>query len=713
MSDRSGTATQAPYPDNSSSRGSRISLRGLLWGLVLALVLPAIVVAGAGLYSVYQAERQTTDLRVQEIVRAMTLSLDREIEKTEVALKILASSPLIRSGDFAAFYQQAQDADLAQPNWIALIETGGKILLNTRVPYGTPLPDSSRLDTIRRIQQTRRAELSELSVRPATEQPLVTLDVPVFVDDTVVYILSMAIGPEVFQKLIQDQRIVDGWSGTILDQSGKVVARSRALEQFVGQYARPGLRQAIADSPEGHVESVTLDGIPVRTYFNRSQVYGWSVVIGLPASETAAALRRPILWLLVLAGVLIAGIMLAAILSRSIARPVDQLVTAAQALGRGERISGGSTRVLEFDAIESALAEASTAIRSQKEAREEVLAHVAESEARLRLALNAGDLGSWEYTPSTGEFLTSPACRANFDLRADEFFTYADLVAAIHPDDRAKQAAAVAQAMRDRTDLHVEYRVIWPDRSEHWIRASGRTRIGTDGLLSMVGVSQDITERREADDRQALLVHELNHRVKNTLATVQSVAAMTRRAAEAGDPHAWDAFMGRLQGLAKTHDLLTNTSWNGALLQDVLKSELDPYQDPLRQRIRLRGPQVNLQPSAVLALGLAVHELATNAVKYGSLSNHDGRLTVMWAVTTGPGPALLLVEWVETGGPRVKKPDRQGFGTKLIQRGLAQQLGGEIKLDFSPSGVRCVITFPLESVAVALETEEDEKRYAS
>jgi two-component sensor histidine kinase len=716
MTDRNRTApaTKAAHPGGSAFAKSRASLRQVLLGLVLAIAVPAMIVAGAGLYSVYQAERHATDLRVQEITRAMTLSLDREIEKTEIALRVLAASPHIRGGDFAAFDRQVRDAGLTEPAWIALIDTRGKVLLNTRVPYGTSLPDSNRLDSIRRIEQTRRAELSEVAVRPATEQPLVTLDVPVIIGERVAYVLSAAIRPDVFQQLIQDQGIADGWNGAVLDQGGKIVARSRSPEQFIGQTARPGLLQAIAASPEGHVESVTLEGIPVRTYFNRSQAYGWSFVIGLPAAETAAALRRPLNWLLILAGVLITGGILAAALSRSISRPVDQLVAAAQALGRGERIAETPTRILEFDAIQRAFGEASEAIRSQKETREVVLAHVAESEARLRLALNAGDLGSWEYTPATGEFLTSPACRTNFGRSADAPFTYGDLVASIHPDDRQKQAEAVAAAMANRTDLHVEYRVIWPDRSEHWIRVSGRTRIGPDGALSMVGVSQDITGRHRAEERQALLLHELNHRVKNTLATVQSVASMTRRSAEAGDPAAWDAFMGRLQGLAHTHDLLTSTSWNGALLEDVLRSELEPYQDPLRQRIRLRGPQINLQPGAVLALGLAVHELATNAAKYGSLSVPDGRLSVMWAVTSGQGPALLLVEWAESGGPRVKKPERQGFGTRLIQRGLAQQLGGDIKLDFAPAGIRCVITFPIESVAVATDAEnEDERRYAS
>jgi two-component sensor histidine kinase/PAS domain-containing protein len=462
------------------------------------------------------------------------------------------------------------------------------------------------------------------------------------------------------------------------------------------------------------VQGVTLDGVPVRSYFSRSATYGWAFTLSVPDTELAESLRRSLFWLLVMAGCIIAGVVLVAILSRLIARPVDQLVAAAQALAQGDDVAPTTTHVPELDAIQNAIADAAIDLRNQEQERNAALVRIADSEARLKLALNAGDLGPWEYTPSTGAFIPSAASRANFGRGPDEPFTYADLVASIHPDDRDRHAQAVAKAVATRCDLHVEYRTIWPDKSEHWIRASGRVRVEEGERLSIVGVSQDITESKLAEERQAILLHELNHRVKNTLATVQSVATMTRRSAQQGDPAAWDALMGRIHGLAKTHDLLTESQWQGALLTDMLNNELEPYQDSMRQRIRLRGPKVSLQPSAVLALGLAIHELATNATKYGSLSAPDGKVNVMWAVTPTLNPPMLIVEWMESGGPRVAPPAHQGFGTKLIQRGLAQQLGGEIKLDFRPEGIRCVVTFPLQSVlALQEEPEADEDRYAS
>lgn len=702
----------APLGKGASAR--RTSLRQVLWGLVFALTLPAILIAAAGFYSSHQAEREATDLRLQETARALSLSLDREIEKSEMALRVLALSPYIVNGNHEGFYRQAKEAGLPSPSWVALIEPDGKVLVNTRLPYHAPSPNSVRHDALKHVEETRRALLSDLHVEQATGRALIILDVPVIIDGKVAYILSAAIGPEIFQQLISDQRVAKDWNAAVIDRSGRIVARSRTPELFVGQLASANVRDAVSASPEGKMQSVTLDGIPVRTYFSKSYVYNWSFIISVPSKELAASFQRSMFWLLILSGCILAGMTLAAILSRLIAKPVDQLVAAAHALGRGEDVASATTHVLELDTVQKALADAAAEIRAQEQAREEALMHIAESEARLRLALNAGDLGSWEYTPSTGIFVTSPTCRTNFGRAPHEAFSYDDLVATIHPDDRAIQAQAVARAIENRSDLHVEYRVIWPDRSEHWVRISGRVRIAMDGHLSLVGVSQDITERRQADERQAILLHELDHRVKNTLATVQSVASMTRRSAQQGDAAAWDAFAGRLQGLAKTHDLLTATQWQGALLEDVLRNELDPYQDAMRQRIRLRGPRINLQPSAVLALGLAIHELATNATKYGSLTAPEGKVSVMWALAPSLSPPVLIVEWVESGGPTVVPPIRQGFGTKLIQRGLAQQLGGEIKLDFHPDGIRCVVTFPVENVMIdGDEADEGQERYAS
>jgi two-component sensor histidine kinase len=191
-----------------------------------------------------------------------------------------------------------------------------------------------------------------------------------------------------------------------------------------------------------------------------------------------------------------------------------------------------------------------------------------------------------------------------------------------------------------------------------------------------------------------ILLHELNHRVKNTLATVQAIAIQTMQNAQTLEAFQ-EAFEARLIALSKTHDLLIKGSWEGALLRDLVLQELLPYRVDKPRRFAIDGQDVQLQPRMVLALSLAFHELATNAVKYGALSVATGRIDVAWEVSEEGGQRRLRVHWVESGGPPVAKPSRRGLGSRLIERNLAHELNGEARLDFDASGVRCTIDVPL------------------
>ncbi|MFC3068784.1 PAS domain-containing protein [Phenylobacterium soli] len=201
----------------------------------------------------------------------------------------------------------------------------------------------------------------------------------------------------------------------------------------------------------------------------------------------------------------------------------------------------------------------------------------------------------------------------------------------------------------------------------------------------------DVTDRVLAERRQKLLLDELNHRVKNTLSTVQAIAAQTLRSG--GDVAAVrEAFESRLMALSATHDLLTATSWQGAALRDVLLVELKPY---AAERYRLAGPEVALAPAEALAFGLLIHELATNAAKYGALKGDDGLVEVCWGRMDGGDRPLLILNWTESGGPRVTPPSRRGFGSRLIERSLKGALRGSAELDFAPEGLRCHVELPL------------------
>lgn len=196
----------------------------------------------------------------------------------------------------------------------------------------------------------------------------------------------------------------------------------------------------------------------------------------------------------------------------------------------------------------------------------------------------------------------------------------------------------------------------------------------------------DITDRILAQEQQRLLMDELNHRVKNTLATVQAIATQTLRS---GDPpeRFVKTFKARLMALSRTHNALTRGQWHGADLAEILRDELHPYGST---RFMLHGPDLHLPSRAVLSLGMVFHELAVNAAKYGSLSTPDGRLEITWSsVPADNGMALLTFDWRETGGPPAAEPQQKGFGSRLIERSIVGELNGQLTMDYRPTGLAC------------------------
>ncbi len=267
-----------------------------------------------------------------------------------------------------------------------------------------------------------------------------------------------------------------------------------------------------------------------------------------------------------------------------------------------------------------------------------------------------------------------------------------------HPDDAAADLEVYKRQVSGVIDRFAqERRFVRPDGEAIWVSIAAAAVREPDGRFAYaVHVVRDISERRAADARQKMLLDELNHRVKNTLATVQSLAAQTIRGTGAQAAYR-ETFEARLIALSKAHDLLTRRSWESADLVEVLASELAPYREDDPARIALEGGSVPLAPRAALTLGMIVHELATNALKYGALSTPEGAVVVSWTIEPrGAEPPMLRLQWLERGGPPVRPPRRRGFGSRLILRGVATDLDGNAWLDFEPLGLRCRMEFPVK-----------------
>ncbi|MFC5086574.1 PAS domain-containing sensor histidine kinase [Microvirga arabica] len=265
-----------------------------------------------------------------------------------------------------------------------------------------------------------------------------------------------------------------------------------------------------------------------------------------------------------------------------------------------------------------------------------------------------------------------------------------------HLDDREVDLERFSHLMLAKSDTYtVEKRYIHKDGHEVWVEvAASRVDDPSGEPLYGISVIQDISERKKAEEHQRLLINELNHRVKNTLATVQSIATQTLRGSET-PLEVREALESRLFALSRAHNVLTRESWEGALLHEIVGDVIEPYGNGREGRIRVQGGRVHLVPRMALALSMAVHELATNAVKYGALSNAAGEVHLSWMVDHTKSPPLLLLRWQETGGPRVTRPTRKGFGSRLIERSLAHDLNGEVGIEYAPTGLICSVEAPL------------------
>jgi PAS domain S-box-containing protein len=267
----------------------------------------------------------------------------------------------------------------------------------------------------------------------------------------------------------------------------------------------------------------------------------------------------------------------------------------------------------------------------------------------------------------------------------------------LHPNDRQRTFDAWRHCVATGEPYDIEHRVQYRDGRYRWARSRAFPRYNDKGEICLwYGTTEDIDERRRAEEHQRLLINELNHRVKNTLATVQAIAFQTLK----GDIPLEEArrrFEARLMALSRAHNLLTEQNWGGAPLDRVVRDSTGHLP---HDRFEVEGEPFWLGPRAALALALAFHELSTNAVKYGALSGEHGKVRISWAVEG----QILRLQWKERDGPAVAEPAARGFGTRLIERGLASDLGGSARMRFESDGLLCLI----EASVAAVQARENE-----
>ena len=352
-----------------------------------------------------------------------------------------------------------------------------------------------------------------------------------------------------------------------------------------------------------------------------------------------------------------------------------------------------------------------------------------ESAERLRLAFEAARMGWWDCDLQTGRVSWSSNLDRIMGFGPESFGgTLEGLEALVHPEDRDKfrqmirhgtsqggtspegannhgagqagnglEASEVANGGGQRAS---EFRFNRPDGSIRWSLVAGQVIRDAFGRpVRFAGVDLDITERKEAEERRAMLTRELDHRAKNMLAVVQSVLHLSK--ADTIDDFT-AAVSGRIQALSRAHTLLSESRWQGVELHRIVDEEIVPFRNTEEAkteapRIHAKGPVVSLPPSTAQSLAVALHELVTNAAKYGALSQPGGRVALLWEL----GPEGLALAWSEEGGPPASVPTRRGFGTRVIAASVEQQLGGKARFDWQAAGLRVELTIPLDQIRIA------------
>jgi PAS domain S-box-containing protein len=673
-----------------------------LWRLLVMLgcaIITPLLLFGA--YAGYRTgETQLRHVRENLMIEARTLSasVDREIIGEIERLQVLAASPSLRQGDFAEFRRQAEaslvvrhgvpqprlkDTVASDPNEgaIVLIDRNMQQLVNTRAPAGTPLPAGGAPDLTERALATGKPQVTGLFTAPLINQPMVTIVMPVHIGGENRYALARAPDRYAIARVIAATELPAGWQAqaAVSDAEHRVIASSDPAVHSIGSELPPAQWR---DAVSGVFEFIDSQGRPSLEASTKSELTGWETAVWAPRALLEAPIRAQWRTLGVMALLAIASVVALALwLGRTIARAVGHAARAAINGGESGLLLPGATPVAEINTLMAEFRQAANLVRESKD--------------RLQLALEAAQLGSWQYHPPTRIVTADARCREIFDI-STERATIEEILKPVHPDDAERLWTAIAAALDpvDPKRSAASFRLRLRNGRVRWVETLGLAYFEGAGrdrrAVTVAGTAQDITERKEREEKEHLLMREINHRAKNMLSVVDSIAHQTA----IRNPEDFIArFSARIQALSANQDLLVRNEWNGVDVEDLVRAQLAHFADLIGSRIVVHGPELRLKAASAQAIGLALHELATNAGKYGALSADKGRVDVCWEIDGN----TFVVSWTERDGPPVSAPKRRGFGTVVMGAMMERSVDGLIDIDYAPSGLTWRLTCPAEN----------------
>jgi PAS domain S-box-containing protein len=660
------------------------SIKAYLIALALSSTLPIAIAAGFFAYHLVSTSAQNMRREFEDRLRLLRNGIEMRIDNVIEDLEILGLSPALQESRLSDFRQHAlESAKQIGAIAIVLADREGRQLVNTRQPLGTALPRRGDLETLKRVLDTGRSQVSDLSRTTADGLPFITVETPVYVDGTIRYVIAAGLLPQYLSALM-DAYVPAGIIGSIIDRKGILISRRPFVDgvDLVGRPTIPELHQYLGRPSAFWIEAVSRSGIPTYSSFLRSERTGWSINMALPRDAIEGPLRR--------ADILFGGAALAALLAsllfaRLVATRFLQALTGLEhhvtQLGAAHLVVPQPGPVVEVNRMEVVIHRVGREIAEAEEA-------IERERSLLRATVETIPIGVLLVTANGRISLVN---RKMLSLcGVDELRSLQDraLLSYLRPDGSPYRLSELpivralehGQTIEGEEMLHAVAGV-----TRHEMINAAPVRDGMGAVIAAVSACYDVTEVRAVMNRQQILLDEINHRVKNTLATVQSIARVSLSSATTMEDYA-DSFERRLIALSGAYNLLTENNWEGADLGAIVERTLAPF--ARGGRTSLNGPALTLTPKLTLAMSAAIQELSTNAAKYGALSVEQGRLEVSWSRRDD---GRIAFNWIERDGPPVRRPTRRGFGTRLIQDILAADSGWSVTLDYAPAGLRCTM----------------------
>jgi PAS domain S-box-containing protein len=675
-------------------RKATLSLRQHLGLLTLVVALPLIAVSFFMVGRFAESERQARRAFLLAATHSLAGVVETELDKYFVISNALAHSRSLQQEDLTEFGRTASEILNSLPDaWLVVSAPDGRPLLDT----SHPLDLEMRSNPSDRQERTFAADmpiLSDVGVDPASRTLVASVETPIFRDNKLLYVLALKFSPRQFSGFLSNQKYPVGWIAAVVDRAGQFVARVPEREGRPGTPTSASFREAMERAPEAIGNNISLEGEQVVSAYLRIG-YGWTVSVAAKAEVLDESLSRSLLILsLLAAGSLAASFLLSFFVNRRLSVGVRSLQSTAKDIGEGKPVVSSPTGVREFDELSNAFAQASSLLRERADQRQAAEAQRSASEERFRVLADSLPQLVWTAGPD-GRVDYTNARREKYGKVG---LTRTDWDGVIHPEDLRGTVAAWLKASETGEPYEMEHRLMVIGKGFSWhLSRAILLRDSSGRPLKWYGTTTDIHEHKMREEHIRVLMTEVNHRSKNLLAVTQAIARQTVSSSTSAAEFE-QKFSARLLGLSASQDLLTNEKWRGVRLEPLVQSQTGHQSGLYKGRIEIAGADVLLNSTATQAIGMALHELFTNAVRYGALSDDIGRIAIGWRFTNADAEPLFEMEWIERDGPLTAAPASRGFGSVIIEKMLSQRLNAIVDLSFGAEGLAWRLRAPSKNI---------------